>query len=360
MAQDADRLKSLIKLTCLVSSSLDPSIIRKRSILAATRLLEAETGSLLLLDEEAGELYFEVALGDKSGKLKKLRLKRGQGIAGWVAEHREPLIVHDAQNDERVFKDADKLSGFTTRNLVCVPVKAGKRSLGALQVINKLEGDFDEDDMEVLQAFSNQVAIAIENANLYERLRDTFLGTVEGLADIIEKRDPYTGGHTRRVREYSMLIGMAMGFDSIEMEILHLSAALHDIGKIGVPDQVLLKKGELSAEEREVMSSHPGTGAEMLDRIHHLRELVPNVRSHHERPDSTGYPDRIGGEEIPLISRIIAVADAFDAMTSNRPYRTALTFEEAFGELRRCSDTQFDSKVVEAFTSLWHEGEISS
>ena len=260
MAGEAERLKSLIKLTCLVSSSLDPSIIRKRSILAATRLLDAETGSLLLLDEDAGELYFEVALGDSSGKLKKLRLKRGQGIAGWVAEHREALIVHDAQKDERVFHDADRLSGFTTRNLVCVPVKAGNRGLGALQVINKKAGDFDEDDLEVLQAFSNQVAIAIENANLYERLRDTFLGTVEGLADIIEKRDPYTGGHTRRVREYAMLIGMAMGFDGTEMETLHLSAALHDIGKIGVPDRVLLKKGELTPEEFKVMSTHPVQG----------------------------------------------------------------------------------------------------
>lgn len=360
MAQDAERLKSLIKLTCLVSSSLDPAIIRKRSILAATRLLGAETGSLLLLDEEAGELYFEVALGDKGGKLKKLKLKRGQGIAGWVAENREPLIVHDAQSDERVFHDADKISGFVTRNLVCVPVKAGDRGLGALQVINKKEGDFDEEDLEVLQAFSNQVAIAVENSNLYERLRDTFIGTVEGLADIIEKRDPYTGGHTRRVREYSMLIGMSMGFDEMEMENLHLSAALHDIGKIGVPDQVLLKKGELTPEEFEVMSDHPGAGADMLGRIRQLRELVENVRSHHERPDSTGYPDRIGGEDIPIVSRIIAVADAFDAMTSNRPYRRAKTFEEAFGELRRCSGTQFDTGVVEAFTSLWHEGRLEA
>ena len=359
MSNDADRLKSLIKLTCLVSSSLDPSIIRKRSILAATRLLNAETGSLLLMDEDAGELYFEVALGDKSGKLKKLRLKRGQGIAGWVAERKEALIVHDAQNDERVFHDADRVSGFTTRNLVCVPVKSGPRSLGALQVINKKEGDFDEDDLEVLQAFSNQVAIAIENAGLYERLRDTFIGTVEGLADIIEKRDPYTGGHTRRVREYSMLIGMALGFDGPEMEKLHLSAALHDIGKIGVPDNVLLKQGELTPEEFKVMSTHPGTGAEMLGRIQQLRELVENVRSHHERPDSTGYPDGIAGEAIPLISRIIAVADAFDAMTSNRPYRRAMTFEEAFKELRSCAGTQFDGNVVEAFTTLWNEGEIA-
>jgi len=360
MAGEAERLKSLIKLTCLVSSSLDPSIIRKRSILAATRLLDAETGSLLLLDEDAGELYFEVALGDSSGKLKKLRLKRGQGIAGWVAEHREALIVHDAQKDERVFHDADRLSGFTTRNLVCVPVKAGNRGLGALQVINKKAGDFDEDDLEVLQAFSNQVAIAIENANLYERLRDTFLGTVEGLADIIEKRDPYTGGHTRRVREYAMLIGMAMGFDGTEMETLHLSAALHDIGKIGVPDRVLLKKGELTPEEFKVMSTHPGTGAEMLGSIKQLRELVANVRSHHERPDSTGYPDRIGGDNIPMVSRIIAVADAFDAMTSNRPYRKAMTFQEAFDELRRCSGSQFDGNVVEAFTSLWNEGRLEA
>ncbi len=353
MAEVADKLKSLIKLTCLVSSSLDPTIIRKRSLMAATRLLGAETGSLFLLDEDAGELYFEVALGDKTGKLKNMRLKRGQGIAGWVAENKEPVIVYDAIKDKRFFKDADKQSGFTTRDLICVPVKAGDRVLGALQVVNKLEGTFDEDDLEVLTAFSNQVAIAIENASLYEELRSTFLSTVEGLADIIEKRDPYTGGHTRRVRDYSLIIGKAMDFSRDELETLHLSAVLHDIGKIGVPDSVLHKEGVLSQEEYGVMTAHPAIGGEMIEHISQLKMLVPHIRSHHEKFDASGYPDKIGGEDIPIISRIIAVADAFDAMTSNRPYRDGRSHEEAFEELRNCSGTQFDGKVVEAFHEAW-------
>lgn len=344
---------ALIKHTCLVSSSLDPEVIMKRSITAATNLMMAETGSLLLLDQEDGEMYFEVALGEVGSRLKSLRLKRGEGIAGWVAERGEPVIVEDAPSDPRFFAEADRESGFKTRNIICVPVRAGGQMLGALQVINKRQGMFDDDDMDVLQALSNQVAVAIKNSKLFGELREAFTSTVEGLADIIEKRDPYTGGHTRRVRDYCLMIGKTMEFDHADLETLHLSAVLHDIGKIGVPDRVLHKDGVLSDEEFRLMSAHSAIGAEMLDRIVHLRPLVPHIKYHHEKIDSTGYPDSIGGEDIPLISRIICVADAFDAMTSNRPYRKGVAPQEAFDELRRCSGTQFDGEVVEAFFRAW-------
>jgi GAF domain-containing protein len=167
MNRKLKQLSTLIELSYLVNSTLDIKKIIRRSIEAASSLLNAESGSLLLIDQETGELFFEVALGEKSGLVKKMRLAKGRGIAGWVADTSEPLIVQDVQADPRFFKGADEKSSFRTRNMICVPVKTKDGTIGVLQAINKKEGIFDEEDKEGIVALSNQVAIAIENARLY-------------------------------------------------------------------------------------------------------------------------------------------------------------------------------------------------
>ncbi len=161
------QLKALIGMAALVNSTLDIQQIKRRAIHAAAELLDAETGSLLLIDQDSGELFFEVAL-EKSDGLERIRLKKGEGIAGWVAEHGIPQIIHDVGSDERFFKDADMVSGFSTRNMLCVPVRTREKRLGVLEVVNKMEGSFDANDLEVLVAFANHVALAMENALLYE------------------------------------------------------------------------------------------------------------------------------------------------------------------------------------------------
>jgi len=339
-----------MELSSLINSTLDPREIRKRAIEAATRLMDAEAGSLLLVDQETEELFFEVALGDKGEELKEIRLKRGEGIAGWVAVHKEPIMIHDVQSDQRFFKLADEKTTFMTKNMICVPVETKEKILGVLQSINKKEGSFDKEDMKVFIALANQVAIAIENAYLYEELKKAFYDTAMALVDAIEKRDPYTGGHTKRVMEYSVAIGKAMELSKKELEDLRLAAILHDVGKIGVRDDVLLKEDKLNPHEQEKMSRHPEYGAEILSHVKQLKDIIPGVRSHHERFDSKGYPDNLGGKEIPLIGRIIAVADTFDAMTTDRPYRKALSFKVALKELRSNIRSQFDEEVVEAFS----------
>lgn len=350
-----EQLKTLIELTALINSTLDTHEIRKRAIEAAARLADAETGSLLLIDRETGELFFEVALGEKGGRLKEVRLKKGQGIAGWVAEKGEAVIIDDVQSDPRFFRGADAKSEFVTRNIACVPVRTKEKILGVLQAVNKKNGVFDSEDGEVLSALANQVAVAIENAGLYRELKDAFYGTAQALAETIEKRDPYTGGHTRRVMNYSLAIGQAMGLGRAEMENLRLSAILHDIGKIGVRDNVLLKEGKLAPEELASMNLHPGYGSEILAHVHQLKDVIPGVRGHHEKYDGSGYPDNLRQGAIPLSARIISVADCFDAMTTDRPYRKGLTAETAFAELARCSGSQFDPVVVEAFVRAWPE-----
>lgn len=354
------QLETLLNVSSLINSSLDAYEIRMRTIEALTRLLDAEVGSLLLLDEETGDLFFEVATGDKGKTLKEIRLRKGEGIAGWVAEYGESLIINDVRSDPRFFKKADKKSGFITRSIVCVPVFSKERIIGVLQGINKRNGDFSEDDLGLIKSLAVQVAIAVENAKLYSDLKETFYSTAEALAETIELRDPYTGGHTRRVMTYSMVIGRYMELEKDDLENLRLSAILHDIGKIGVRDDVLLKHGRLDESELKKMNKHPDFGSEVLGHIKQLKDVIPGVRGHHERYDGKGYPDQSSNGDIPLTARIIAVADTFDAMTTDRPYRKGLSNRQAFDEMRRCSGTQFDPDVVDAFFSAWNEGEFAT
>lgn len=346
------KFKTLLDLMALANSSLDTQEVMQMAVEAAISLVAAETGSLLLSDQDTGQIFFEVALAPQGEMLKKeVRLARGQGIAGWVIDTGEPLVVNDVQSDPRFFRIADEMSGFITRNMVCVPVRTREKTIGALQAINKKNGSFDDEDKDALMAFANQVAISIENANLYQELKGAFYGTAKALAEIIEMRDPYTGGHTHRVMDYSLAIGRLMTLPREELENLKLAAILHDIGKIGVRDNILLKKGSLDSEETKKLNQHSEYGAEILSHVKQLRDVIPGVRNHHEKYDGTGYPDRLKGEEIPLIARIIAVADTFDAMTTDRPYRNAIGVPQAIEELERNAGTCFDSKIVECFVS---------
>ena len=163
-----DQLNMLINMSTVINSTLDIQEIIKYAIEGSTRLLQAEAGSLLLLERDGGELYFAEATGEKGEKIKDIKLKKGQGVAGWVAEKGDPLVVHDASSEPRFFNGVDKISGFVTRNILCVPVRTKDKIVGSLEVINKKSGTFDSDDMLVLTALANQIAMAIENAHLYE------------------------------------------------------------------------------------------------------------------------------------------------------------------------------------------------
>jgi HD-GYP domain-containing protein (c-di-GMP phosphodiesterase class II) len=212
----------------------------------------------------------------------------------------------------------------------------------------------------MLETLAHQVATAIENAMLFQEQRETFLGITVAFVEALEKRDNYTGGHTRRVCDYSMAIGQQLGLSSIQIEELRLSAILHDIGKIGVADRILQKPGKLEKDEFAEMSSHPQLGSDILAHVKSLRKMLDGVRHHHEKFDGSGYPDGKTGDQIPLTARIIAVADAFDAMTSSRAYRKALSIETALNELEKYRGRQFDPNVVEAFMQAYRSRELSS
>ena len=346
-----EKMHILMEFSAIINSTLDTSHVRERAIQAATQLLQADAGSLLLVDPDTDELFFEVATGEKGEKLKEIRLKIGEGVAGWVVQTGESAVINDVQKDSRFFKGADQASSYDTRSMIAVPVRSGKNIIGVLQAVNKCEAGFTSEDLEMLTSLAHQVGPAIENSRMYETMRETFYGISMALAEALEKRDYYTGGHTNRVSTYCMSIGSKLKLGEKEMESLWLASILHDVGKIGVEDRVLQKPGKLDDEEFALMSRHSEYGSEILSHIKSHRAVIPGVRGHHEKYDGKGYPDSLKGNEIPLVARIITVADAFDAMTSDRPYRQALSHRQAFAELERCRGTQFDPDIVDAFLS---------
>jgi putative nucleotidyltransferase with HDIG domain len=357
--EKVERLALLSQLSQILNSTLDHKEIRRRAMEAATRLMKAEVGSLLLVDEEKHQLYFEVALGEREEEIKRIFLNFGEGIAGWVAEYGKPLIVNSPEKDLRFFKGVDERTEFKTRNIICVPVKVKEKIIGVLEAINKKgRSRFGKEDLSLLTSLADQVAIALDNSRLYQELEEMFFQTAESLADAIEKRDPYTGGHTQRVTLYSQTIARYLQLKPLERKWLKIASVLHDIGKIGVEDDILKKPERLSPEEFNMIKRHSDMGAEILEHIRQLREIVPGVRYHHEQVNGKGYPDGLRGEQIPFLAKIVAVADTYDAMTTDRPYRKAMEKEAAIEELKRCSGTQLDQMVVEAFIQAYQKGEI--
>jgi putative nucleotidyltransferase with HDIG domain len=214
---------------------------------------------------------------------------------------------------------------------------------------------FLEGDRRTLYILASRAANAVDNARLHQELKAVFLQTIEGFAYALDAKDTYTHGHSRRVTRYSELIARGMGLDESEVEKLRNAAILHDIGKIGLRLEALNKPHPLSEEERRMFETHPQKGCKILAPIQFFEELTPIIYHHHEHYDGTGYPEGKGAEQIPLGARILAVADAYDAMTSDRPYRKAMSLEEAVQELRTHAGKQFDPQVVGVFVSILHD-----
>lgn len=236
--------------------------------------------------------------------------------------------------------------------VLIIPLIIKTKQLGTLVARNR-EKIFTREDEQLLHILAPQIAIAFENATLHSQLKKNFYDTVEALVEAVEKKDRYTGGHTKRVVHYSVLISKHLHLSEEELERVKLGALLHDVGKIGVEDKILKKDSPLEPCEWEVMQEHPQMGYEIMSRVEGLKDVIAGMRYHHERYDGLGYPEGLKGEEIPLVARIIAVADTYDAMVSTRPYRKGLPTEKAFAEIVKYSGTQFDPKVVDAFVKAF-------
>jgi response regulator RpfG family c-di-GMP phosphodiesterase len=276
---------------------------------------------------------------------------------GWGELAPQAFIEHYAQHST-LLEQGTKGARFFARlpsqppvSLVSVPLRTQTRLLGWISVASfTKQKRFNEGHRKLLSIVGSRAAAAIENARLYEDLRATFQQTIQGLALAIDKMDRYTAGHSERVATYAKYLAIRLLLPPDVVEIVRQSALMHDIGKIGCVMN-LNKPGKLTQDEYEIFKRHPAYGKDILDPIKFLHPLVPGVHLHHERWDGRGYPLGLKGNGVPLIARIIAVADTYDAMTSDRAYRRALPHEVAVGEIERCSGTQFDPEVAHSFTA---------
>lgn len=336
-----------------MSSGAQQKLIQ-RIMEVAKQQVHAESCSLYFVNEETKELYFGVALGEKGSLIKELRFKIDDSfVAGWVAIHKKTLNIKDINKDTR-FKNRYVVKNFhfKEKSILTMPIIFDGKLMAVLQMINKKDGGrftkADEETMEML--IETQIAPNLEKAKVYNYMEELFNDSIQTIANAIDARDEYTQGHCMRVSEYSVMIGKELGLDQEDLVSLRYSAVLHDVGKIGIRDSILCSKEKLTEEEFEEMKSHVIKGAKILEQINKTNpDIVYGVKYHHERYDGKGYCEGLSGDDIPLFARIIAVADTFDAMTSNRPYRKEFPEETAVEELIKGAGTQYDKKIVDAF-----------
>jgi len=317
-------------------------------------LLDADRCSIFVADHDRQVLWTQAAMGSE-----RIEIPIDAGLAGAVATTGEIINVPNAYEDERFNPEVDRKTGYQTKNLITGPMfNSSGEVIGVFQLLNSNAGAFSGVDEELLKALAGFAGNALENALLYDELKNTFYSVLEVLAATVDAKHPYTAGHTARVAQYSCGIAEVMGLSDEEIEILRVSAYLHDYGKIAIRDSVLTKPGRLTEEEYGVMKEHAAKSKEILSKMYWSRDnrQVPSIAgAHHERYDGNGYPNGLKGDEIPLGARIMALADVFDALTSDRDYREALPFETAMDIIRKDVGKAFDPDVFKYFELFYQE-----
>ncbi len=321
----------------------------------AVSVLDAQRGAIVLADGDGPEPKLKlralaVGHGESAGRFhysKRLTQRcytRGESV----------LYCHI--DDDNELKMTQSIADGSMASVLCVLLRTPRRKLGVLHLDRSFwQNPFSEDDLLLADALAAHVSAAIESAQLLRKQKDMFSKTIMILAQAVELRDDYTGGHTQRVTKYATMLAEKMELAEDEIELVRTGTPLHDIGKIGIDDAILRKPGRLTPQEFAVMQTHTTMGADILSTVPEMHPIIPIVRNHHERWDGTGYPDRLAGEDIPLLARIVAVADAFDAMTSNRPYhenKRPKSAATAFAEVDMQAGRQFDPRCAAAFLSM--------
>lgn len=342
-----------------LNSNLNLDEVFHNILLQTILVVKAEAGTLWVVNKNTNEVIASAAQGPATETILNVRMKNGEGIVGQVIETGMPELIEDVSVHPNWAQRVDNSSKFITKSMITVPLIANNQVLGALQLLNKQEtAFFNEEDIQLAVTLANQSALALQNSQMYTEIQKMFLSMIKTLVKSLDARDPYTAGHSERVAKYSVWIAHRLGLDEQLMDQLYKAALLHDIGKIGIADDILLKHGRLTDEEFNTIKQHTVIGAQILENMEprdSMTYAIQTARSHHEKLNGTGYPDQLKGEEIPLFARIVGVADAFDAMTTVRPYSNGLSYEKATEELIRCKDSIFDAAIVDVFTSILKE-----
>ena len=322
-----------------------------RTILCdAVATLRAQRGAIVLADSPEGPLRLRAL--DTGNKQIASRTAFSQSLAHRCFTQGQSILCTSVDEDPSL-AGARSIADGAMSSVLCVLLRTPRKRLGVLHLDRgPMDEPFTLDDMKLADALAAHVSAGIESAQLLSKQRELFYTTITVLAQAIEMKDEYTGNHTMRVREYSHLIAQQLQLSPKEIHLIQLGTPLHDIGKIGIDDAILRKPGKLTPAEFEIMKTHTVKGAKILEQVAELADIIPIVRSHHERWDGLGYPDGTAGEKTPLLARIVAVADAFDAMTSDRPYRKGMAVEAAFAEVEKFAGKQFDPTIAAAFIAI--------
>jgi HD-GYP domain-containing protein (c-di-GMP phosphodiesterase class II) len=354
-----NQLTALLNASLELNSEIELKLVLQKVLNLMCEVLEAEAGTLWLNNEEDNLICAEVANGPTADKILNIKMKAGEGIVGRVIVNNRSELVEDVTKDPSWAKRVDLESGFITRSLMTIPLPVKNVAIGAMQLVNKRNNRlFNLEDVKTADALANQSAMAIHNSQLFDNMQKFSNSVIRSLTLALDARDPYTAGHSERVGRYAVWIAKKMGLSEGECRELERAALMHDIGKIAVPDNILGKPGGLTNYEFGIMKMHPVNAAKILSKMEPRRQMATAQevsRYHHEKVNGMGYPDGLKGEEIPLFARIAAVADAFDAITTDRPYKQARTFKEGVDELIRCKGTHFDQVAVDAFTQVMDE-----
>jgi len=352
------QLQALVGVGHVINSSLGLEAVLDEVMDSVIALMRAERG-LIMLRDEYGEFHTEAARGMDHVSLNGENFSVSKTIVRRVAETGNPVLTTNAQEDPR-FEQQKSVLEHNLRSILCAPLKLKDEIIGVVFVDSRVySGLFEQSDLDMLSAFADQAAVAIDNARMFEKLqkanielKDAYDATLNGWALTLELRDKETEGHTQRVTVTTEALAKKLGIRGVELEHIRRGSLLHDIGKIAIPDSILLKKGSLTLTERKFMELHPEFAKDMLEKIEFLHPAIDIPYCHHEKWDGSGYPRNLRGEEIPFAARIFAVVDVWDALTSERPYRKPLSREEVRDYIQEQSGRHFDPKVVEAFLSL--------
>ncbi len=349
------RLLDLVEMLGEVAGTLDRNQLLHMVTEHAARLVNAERSSLFLVDPTTSEMVFQVAYQPpEQGKAHTAGAPSGRQFrsSGRSDSGRISRLANFQEGEFSYFNRSAITVPLRSELLSQERAESRKPVLGGLMVLNKPSASFQEEDAQLMQILADQVSTFLQVVEMYESTGELFLGVIKSLAAAVDAKDPYTKGHSQRVSDYSVLIARELGLDETLVNDVRIGSLLHDIGKIGIPDSILLKNGTLNFEEIELMRQHPRTGVNILSEVKLLDPMRPAILEHHERLDGSGYPAKLTDQQISWMGRIVAVADVFDAMTSKRPYRQALSVQEVLSYLQQKAGSLFDAPCVRALENI--------
>jgi len=353
------QLSALRSIDLAIASGLDLNLLLSMLLDHVTTLLHVDAAAILLLGAETNILKFAAGKGFRTNILQHTHLKMGEGCGGRAVLERRMVNIPDLTENKAEF---DRSPLFSSEGFIAyygMPLMAKGRVLGVLEIFHHTHLNPDANWLDFLNIISGQAAVAIDSATMYKELQRSnielslaYNATIDGWSRTLDLRDKGTEGHTRRVTDIALRLAASMGIDDAELVHIRRGATLHDIGKVAIPDQILFKPGPLTDEEWKIMRRHPEYAVELLSPITYLAPAMAIPHWHHEKWDGSGYPDRLDGEDIPFSARLFALADVYDALTSDRSYRSAWSKQDTVEYIKIQSGKHFDPNIVPEFLDL--------